>query len=215
MNEKQLKKEIKRLKKENGRLVERLSAYTGGKKETVQRRFYDRARAAGGGSFAGYVKNSVSASGVYSIYCRIYFALNRFLRASAFLRTVRFVIRLAYSGTAAFVAVTAVALIFPSVIVFSSFGVLAALITRKRTAKRLENEICGKVFFVLGTARGEHRRWIIENGTLVEIKTSIFDGDAFGAKRNADGSYAVHMCCLNYLTDRLSSKKDVKMIKIF
>ena len=193
----------------------RLSAYTGGKREKADRRFYELARAADVKTFGGYIKNAVSASGVYSIYSRIYFALNNFLRASALFRSIRFIIRLAYSGTAAFAALTAIALIFPAVLVFSAIGAAVAVVTRGKTMKNFEHEIHGRVFFVFGTARGENRRWICENGTLVEIKTSVSACDMLGFKKKSDGRYVVHISSVNFVIKRLSEKKDVQIIKVF
>ena len=214
MNEKRLQKEIKRLKRENKLLNARLRAYTGGEKKTAERMFYDRARIAEGKTFFDYIKSAVGASGIYSVYAKIYFALGKYVKISSFIRTLGVVMKAAYSGTAAFVALTAVVVALPAVLLFTLLGAGVSLVTRRKTLKEID-AISGRIYIVYGTARGEYGRRLEENGTVIEVTTSIFGCGAFGAKKKSGKRFATHIGCAYRIIKRLSLRKDAEIIKIF
>ena len=91
----------------------------------------------------------------------------------------------------------------------------AALFTRKKMIKEIDGAVSGTVFFIFGSAAGEYGRWLEENGTVMEITTSVFGRGTFGAVKKNSKRYAVHISGVYPIIKRLSLKNDIKIIKIY
>ena len=177
--------------------------------------FYDRAMIAAGNSFFDYIRSVVGASGIYSVYSKIYFTLGKYLKISSFIKILVVIVKAAYSGTAAIFAFTALVVALPAAVLFTVLGAAAALFTRKKMIKEIDGAVSGTVFFIFGSAAGEYGRWLEENGTVMEITTSVFGRGTFGAVKKNSKRYAVHISGVYPIIKRLSLKNDIKIIKIY
>lgn len=216
MNENALRREVRRLKRENEYLRGRIDSLGGGgKNDRPARLFAERVRASREKSFAGYIKSTFGASGVMRIYSRIFFALQSYIRASAVFSVVMFLVRLIRSGTVFLVAASALAMMLPVLLIAALIEWLIAATSRKSVIKRITSEAHGKIFLVYGDVRGRFARELAERGTVISVKGSALSCGPRGARKTRDGIWNVHIGMIFSLAEAICEKRPGDVIKIF
>lgn len=216
MDENALRREIRRLKRENKYLQSRINALTGGKKnDRPAQLFAERARASREKNFAGYIKSTFGASGVMRIYSRIFFALQYYIRASTVFGVIMFVVRLINSGTVFLIAASALAVMLPVALAAAGAEWLFARMSRKKITKLISDGAGGKIFIVYGEVRGGFLRELALRGTVISVTGSALSCGPRGARKTRDGIWKVHIGMIFSLAGKLSEKRPDDIVKIF
>ena len=177
-----LKRENRKLRKQNEYLTHRIDMLSGAKQGGAQAQIRKKMRLQSASGFWAYNLLRIKSTAAYAIYDRAMFALRKYVFASNLILIAKYIIAIVHGSVALVVAAGVLAVTLPVLGLMALSAFLVALILQRRWNTFFRGYLSGKrVYLFFHIRRGRSEKYYLdmakalgENAVILVVSDSLF-----------------------------------------
>lgn len=177
-----LKRENRKLRKQNEYLAHRVDVLSGAKQGGAQAQIRKKMRLQSASGFWAYNLLRIKSTAAYAIYDRAMFALRKYVFASNLILIAKYIIAIVHGSVALVVAAGVLAVTLPVLGLMALSAFLVALILQRRWNTFFRGYLSGKrVYLFFHIRRGRSEKYYLdmakalgENAVILVVSDSLF-----------------------------------------
>ena len=177
-----LKRENRKLRKQNEYLVHRVDVLSGAKQGGAQAQIRKKMRLQSASGFWAYNLLRIKSTAAYAIYDKAMFALRKYVFASNLILIAKYIIAIVHGSVALVVAAGVLAVTLPVLGLMALSAFLVALILQRRWNTFFRGYLSGKrVYLFFHIRRGRSEKYYLdmakalgENAVILVVSDSLF-----------------------------------------
>ena len=195
-----LKRENRKLRKQNEYLTHRIDMLSGAKQGGAQAQIHKKMRLQSASGFWAYNLLRIKSTAAYAIYDKAMFTLRKYVFASNLILIAKYIIAIVHGSVALVVAAGVLAVTLPVLGLMTLSAFLVGLILQRKWNTFFRGYLCGKrVYLFFHIRRGRSEKYYLdtakalsENAVILVICDSLFKAKDVCASHVGNNVYYIY-----------------------